>query len=128
MIIAAGCLPSAIWTLKRLGGLPVFPVFALTYIWAFGVPLLYEHPLVIRFLPEEQFVAAISVTGFLLLATLVWHQLRLKPGKPIRHCLSLESNMAESVFLLVLGVGIVFTLSVNGIAGVRVIRASNSQR
>jgi hypothetical protein len=114
LVIVAGCLPCAIWTLKQLGGLPVFPVFALTHIWAFGVPLLYEHPIVIRFLPEEQFLAAISVTGFLLLATLVWHQTRRKPAKSIRQCLSLESRMAETVFLVVLGAGIVFALAANG--------------
>ena len=114
MIIAAGCLPSAIWTLKRLGGLPVFPVFATTHIWAFGLPLLYEHPIVIRFDPESQLFAAMSVTGFLLLATLVWHQMRLRPAKLRRRCLSLESHTAETVFLIVLGVGIVFTIAVNG--------------
>jgi hypothetical protein len=114
MIIAAGCLPSAIWTLKRLGGLPVFPIFAMTYIWAFGLPLLYEHPIVIRFDPESQLFAAMSVTGFLLLATLVWHQMRLRTPKPRQRCLSLESSTAETVFLAVLGVGIVFTIAVNG--------------
>jgi hypothetical protein len=114
MIITAGCLPSAIWTLKRLGGLPVFPIFALTYIWAFGLPLLYEHPIVIRFDPESQLFAAMSVTGFLLLATLIWHQMRLRTPKPPQRCLSLESRTAETVFLSVLGVGIVFTIAVNG--------------
>jgi len=114
MVIAAGCLPSAIWVLKRLGGLPVFPVCAMTYIWAFGLPLLYEHPIVTQFDPENQLIAAMSVTGFLLLATLVWHQMRLRSPKPRQRCLSLESSTAETVFLAVLAVGIVFTIAVNG--------------
>ena len=114
MIITAGCLPFAIWILKRFGGLPVFPVFAMTYIWSFGFPLLYEHPIVIRFEPERQIFAAISVTGFLLLATLVWRQVRLKSARPLRQCLSLESRTAETVFLAVLAIGIFFTVALNG--------------
>jgi hypothetical protein len=114
MIIAAACLPFAIWILKQMGGLPLFPVFAVTHIWSFGLPLLYEHPIVIRFDPESQLFAAMSVTGFLLLATLVWHQMRLRSPKPPNRCLSLESRTAETVFLAVLGIGIVFTIAVNG--------------
>jgi hypothetical protein len=111
MIIAAGCLPSAIWILKGLGGLPVFPLFAMMHVWAFGIPLLYEHPIVTRFEPERQFFAALSVTGFLVLGTIVWHQMRLRVPKQPPKCFGLESKTAEAVFLLVLVVSIVYTIA-----------------
>ena len=114
MVIAAGCLPSAIWILKRLRGLPLFPVFAMTHIWAFGLPLLYEHPIVIRFEPERQLFAAASVVGFLLIATLVWHQARLRRPRPPRACLMLESARADNLFLAILVIAIFFTFAGNG--------------
>jgi hypothetical protein len=113
MIIAGGFLPSAIWILKRLGGLPVFPVFAAMHVWAFGIPLLYEHPIVTRFQPDQQLFAAMSVAGFLLLGTLVWHQMRLRSPKAPRACFALESRTAETVFLLVLTLSIVYTTALN---------------
>jgi hypothetical protein len=111
MIIAAGFLPSAIWILKGLGGLPVFPIFALMHVWAFGMPLLYEHPIVTRFDSGQQFFAALSVAGFLVIGTLVWHQMRLRSPKAPQRCLMLESKTAEALFLLVLAVSIVYTIA-----------------
>jgi len=113
MIIAAGFLPSAIWVLKRLGGLPVFPVFALTHVSAFGIPLLYEHPIVSKFEPDRQFIAALSVTGFLILGTIVWHSMRLRKPKPPRRIFTIESHTAETVFLAVLAAGIFYTVATN---------------
>jgi hypothetical protein len=111
MIIAAGFLPSAIWAVKRLGGLPVFPVFAMTHVYAFGIPLLYEHPIITKFEPERQLLAAVSVTGFLLLGTAVWHQMRLRSPKPPRRIFALESHTADSIFLLLLFVSVFYTIA-----------------
>lgn len=77
LIIFSAWLPAFIWIKKRMAGLPIFPVFAVTYTWTFGLPLLYEHPIVTHFDAIDQIYAAFSVTGFLLLATAVWWGFRL---------------------------------------------------
>src|ERR1051326_6266574 len=106
MITAAGCLPCAIWILRQMGGLPVFPVFAMTHVSAFGIPLLYEHPVVSQFEPDRQLIAAISVAGFLVIGTLVWYGMRLRSPKPPHRIVALESRTGETVFLSVLAVSI----------------------
>jgi len=111
MITAAGCLPCAIWILRQMGGFPVFPVFAMTHVSAFGIPLLYEHPVVSQFEPDRQLIAAISVAGFLVIGTLVWYGMRLRSPKPPHRIFALESRTGETVFLSVLAVSILYTIA-----------------
>ena len=114
LIIVAAWVPAWLWIKKGGEGLPVFPVFALTYTWTFGLPLLYEHPIVKIFEAIDQLYGAISVTGFLVLSTLVWLAVRDVPVRPPKFCLSMRESGADDVFFIVLVVAILFTISVNG--------------
>jgi hypothetical protein len=114
LIIAASWVPAWLWIKKGGEGLPVFPVFALTHTWTFGLPLLYEHPIVKIFDAIDQLYGAISVTGFLVLSTAVWLAVRDIRVHPPKFCLSMRHSGADDVFFIILVVAILFTISVNG--------------
>ncbi len=113
LILVAGCIPFALWVMKQLGGLPVFPVFAMTHVWAFGFPLLYEHPVVVRFPPGAQFFAAASVVGFLLIGTVVWYWVRHRKPRPPRRCFTVDSRLAETFFIGFLVIATLYTVFLN---------------
>lgn len=113
-ISAAALLPSLLWLNGRVKGLPLFPVFAATYIYAFALPLLYEHPIVAMFPPDVQLTGALTVAGFLLLGTAVWHQVSKPPTAPLRRCLVLNATRADIFFLLALGGGAALNVATLG--------------
>ncbi len=114
LIIVAAWVPAWLWIKKGGTGLPVFPVFALTHTWTFGLPLLYEHPIVKLFDASDQLYAAITVTGFLILSTVVWLVVRNVRVRPPKFCLSMREAGADDIFFIVLAVAILFTIAVNG--------------
>jgi hypothetical protein len=114
LIIAAAWMPAFIWIRREMGGLPIFPVFAVTYTWTFGLPLLYEHPIVKVFEATDQLFAAFTVTGFLLVATLVWYFVRSKTVRPPTRCLLMRELGADGIFFLILAAAILFTIVTNG--------------
>src|ERR1700730_13270688 len=106
LIIVAAWVPAWLWIKKGGEGLPVFPVFTLTYTWTFGLPLLYEHPIVKIFDAIDQLYAAISVTGFLILASLVCLLARDFRVRPPKFCLSMRESGADDIFFIILVVAI----------------------
>lgn len=71
-IAAFALLPSYLWCAGRVDGLPVFPLFALTHIWTFALPLLLQYRPVARYAAEAQTHAALTAMTFLGVATAAW--------------------------------------------------------
>jgi hypothetical protein len=113
-VIIPAWLPIYIWIRKGLGGLPIFPVFAITCTWTFGLPLLYEHPIVARFDAEDQLFAALSVMSFLLISTWVWYIVRRKKSAPPLSCLAIRESGADAIFFAILAGSVVFTIAMTG--------------
>jgi len=111
---AAALLPTWLWITGRVKGLPLFPVFSTTYVYAFAFPLLYEHPIVAMFQPDVQLIGAFTVTGFLLLGTAVWYQVGRRAPKPIRRCLVLNAANADLFLMVALGAGAAFNMAGSG--------------
>src|ERR1051325_11513302 len=72
-IAIASLLPVGLWVHGKAKGLPLYPVYALTHLWTFGLPLLYEHPIIILCPADNLLTAGLTVTGFLLCGTAVWY-------------------------------------------------------
>ena len=86
-ICVVALVPAQLWCAGYAPGLPVFPVFAATHVWAFGLPLLTAHPIATAYPPAQIAMASATVCGFLALATLVWLGLadrRPGPTEPLR--------------------------------------------
>ena len=104
-VIAFSCMfPVYLWCAGKVKGMPVFPFFALTYLWTFCLPLLSENPNVLLYSGQEHLVAAGTVATFLFSGTAIWYQLVKTPGRP-RSYLALGSKGAESFFIGIVAAG-----------------------
>jgi hypothetical protein len=81
-ICLASMLPGYLWSLGKAPGIPIFPIFAITHLWAFGLPLLTAHPIIMNYPAENVQMAAGTVVGFLLIATIVWLRVAKNPSQP----------------------------------------------
>ena len=83
LICGAALAPAYFWCAGQTAGLPVFPVFASTFVWTYALPLLTGHEQTMRYEPEDHFAAGLAVSGFLVLATIVWLVLgRARASRP----------------------------------------------
>jgi hypothetical protein len=100
LIIGVACLfPVYLWCAGKVKGMPVFPFFALTYLWTFCLPLLSENPNVWLYSSQQHRFAAFTVALFLLSGTVVWYQILKSAGTP-RTYLALGTRGAETFFII----------------------------
>src|SRR6266403_4434985 len=103
MVGLAALLPVWLWMTGKVTGLPLFPVCAATHIGTYALPLLYEHPIVSLFPANNQLIGAATVTGFLLLGTLIWYLVARSIPRPPRSCLLLRPGSSDLAFLIAIG-------------------------
>ncbi len=77
-------LPTYLWCAGRVGGLPVFPALAGMYLLTFAFPFLGGHPSLDRYDPAALMQAALTVTLFLGIATVLWLAVLQAPTAPPR--------------------------------------------
>ncbi len=114
LIICSALLPCWLWITGRVPGLPLFPMFALTNLGTFAFPLLYEHPIVSLFPPDNQLTGGITVSAFLIVGTFFWQQVGRRPARPLRRCLVLNPARADLFFLATLAFGTAVNAAENG--------------
>lgn len=103
-------LPVYLWCSGKALGMPIFPLFALTYLWTHALPLVSDHPTVVTYSPEEHLFASATVSGFLGLATFIWFQFVNKvPAIPKSYRL-LRGQDSDGFFLFMLALGILFNM------------------
>src|SRR5947209_20290509 len=44
LIAIAALMPAYLWCSGKVRGVPIFPVYALTYLWTYALPLASNHP------------------------------------------------------------------------------------
>lgn len=101
LIVAAVAVPIGFWCARVVPGIPIFPIYAATYLWTFGLPLLLRHPVLENFDTASQFSAALAVVGFLLLGTLAWAGVARLPAKPAARWSPPETRSRSALVLLV---------------------------
>src|SRR5262249_24825164 len=72
LISIAALAPWYLWVQGNAKGLPIWPMFTLTALWAYALPLLTEHPVVSQLPPQYQLYGACLVAGFLVIGTVAW--------------------------------------------------------
>ena len=112
IIILAAMLPSYLWVVGKVRGLPTFPACALTCTWTFGLPLVSEHPIVMLFPGWNQLVAAMSIAGFSLIGTLAWYLTARRPPRIPSMCWMMDEGDGSLTLLVTLGFCAVYTLAV----------------
>ncbi|MEL6457001.1 MAG: hypothetical protein AAFQ91_01950 [Cyanobacteria bacterium J06621_15] len=113
LITATALLPSYLWCSGKALGMPIFPLFAFTYVWTHGLPLVTKHPDVATYSAESHLLASVTTAGFLALGTLAWFQFVKTPPPLPKSYRSLSTQKGDIFFLLALLIGVVFNVSVN---------------
>jgi hypothetical protein len=114
VITITSLLPIYLWFSGRALGLPIFPLFSITFIWTYGLPLIGNSQGTTQYSPEKHWAASLIISVFLLLATFIWFQFVKRPP-PIPHSYRcLEAGKGEQFFLWCLGLSVIFNLYVLG--------------
>lgn len=83
-VATTALLPTYLWCAGRVPGVPLYPLFALTFLWAYATPMVSGHPAILAFEDAAILAAALTVAGFLVLGILVWYLVAVSPA-PVAH-------------------------------------------
>lgn len=114
LMTCASLLPSYMWCSGRAIGLPIFPVFALTHIWTFTLPLLKENEALGDYTVGDKVYAGMTVAIYLFIATLVWLHFVKRAPKPVASYYSLSSKAGDTFLLYGLAGGVFFNMALVG--------------
>lgn len=110
LITAAALLPSYLWCSSRAQGMPIFPLFALTFVWTHALPLVSQHTKVVTYSSTSHLFASCTVAGFLGLGTLIWFPFVKSASLRPKSYRALSSQRGNVFFLWVLAAGILFNM------------------
>jgi hypothetical protein len=114
MITGAALLPSYLWCAGKAQGIPIFPLFAITYVWTHALPLISNHPEIKLYPVVNQLYASLTTAGFLGLGTLIWFQwVKSLPSAP-KFYRALGSRKGDEFFLLAFAITIGFNMANTG--------------
>lgn len=114
LLTGAALLPSYLWCSGRAIGLPIFPVFALTHIWTFALPLLRDNESISIYTTADKVYAGLTVTTFLVIATVVWLRFVKRPPKLADNIYSLAGKTGDAFLLYGLAGGVFFNMALVG--------------
>lgn len=102
--------PSYLWCSGKALGMPIFPMFALTYLWTHALPLVSKNPLITAYSPDNHLFASIAVAVCLGLGTLIWLQfVNSFPEYPKKYRALIE-HKGDNFFLFILATGAFFNM------------------
>lgn len=107
VILSAICLlPLWMWVTGRIHGLPLWPLFSLSFISSYCLPLINNAANVQGYSQNEKLTAMLTLIGFLLLGTLIVHQLTNRPARvtPFVRGFDLEGSKPRLLFFVFCGV------------------------
>jgi hypothetical protein len=110
IIAVAALIPFYLWCSGKALGMPIFPLFALTYLWTYSLPLLSNHPKIIIYSPEIHLFSSVIVAGFLVLGTFVWLQFVKSPPPIPKSYRVLRGQNSNGVFFFIIAVSIFFNM------------------
>ncbi len=99
-----------LWCAGKAFGIPIFPLFSVTYLWTCAIPLITENPSVFTYNSSERFLSSMTVSGFLLFSTLIWYQFVNRFPHPKTYYRTLDIKKGDSIFLGVLCLANLYTI------------------
>lgn len=104
-------IPVYLWCAGKAFGLPIFPLFSITYLWTCAVPLITDNPSILKYDNSERFLVALTVSGFLLLGTFVWYQFVNNFPHPEEKYRVLDIKRGDNLFLTILVIANFYTIT-----------------
>lgn len=81
MVLAASALPGLLWITGVAKGYPIFPLFAFTYAYAFGIQILTNEKIQEAASTGLLMRSALVLSMYLFLATIIWLAIVAKPRR-----------------------------------------------
>jgi hypothetical protein len=106
----ASLYPTYLWCSGKALGLPIFPIFALTHLSSYALPLLSKNPLVTAYSPGSHLLASIGVAFCLGLGTFTWLQFVNSPPPYPKEYRALIDRKGDNFFLFLLAAGVFFNM------------------
>jgi len=94
--------------------MPIFPIFALTYLWTHAIQLVSSNPKVVDYSSDSQLLASLTVAVFLGLGTLIWFRFVNSAPEPPEYYRAFSGLRGEYFFWIVLVTSILFNMAVIG--------------
>lgn len=111
LITLSALLPFYLWCAGRAQGLPIFPLFAITFVWTYGLPLISKTPAIVQYSVSSQWIASLTTASFLLMGTVVWFQfVKVAPPAP-RSYRALGDRQGDQFFLWSLAISVFFNMA-----------------
>jgi hypothetical protein len=101
-VVLISLLPSYLWCSGKALGMPIFPLFSLTFLWTYALPLVSNNPNVLEYTVGQRLFAASTVFTFLSIGCIVWFVFVNKTPKPVKYYRCIESSQGNRLFLLAL--------------------------
>lgn len=102
--------PSYLWCSGKALGMPIFPMFALTFVWTYALPLVSNHSRVIPYSADSHFSASIAVALCLGSGTIVWFQFVKSPPLYPKSYRALIEHKGDNFFLFILAGAVFFNM------------------
>ncbi len=105
-----------LWCKGKVYGLPIVPIFTLSYVWTYIMPIIANQEILDTYTAPERIFAGLTIGGFLAIMTGTWYGIvktSRKLNKP-NTLFALDSNKADKLFLGILVVAVIFSMSVIG--------------
>lgn len=111
LIALAALLPLYLWCSGKALGMPIFPVFALTSLWTYALPLVIKQSRFISYYSQTIYLSSVTVAGFLLLGTCIWFQFVKSPPARSKYYRVLKGQGNDGFFLIILAAALLFNVS-----------------
>jgi len=72
IVVACAVVPAMLWISRWRDTFPIFPVFAIMHVFHYGLPYVSSSSDVSTFNNDAKLTGALTIGGFLIMATLVW--------------------------------------------------------
>ena len=112
IVEVAALIPAFIWCKKNGADMPIFPIFALTYIWTHALQFMDARAL--AYPAQSRITAALTVAGFLLIGTFAWRLFVGRAARPPVQLRMLTGSESERYFLWALALGAFFSMNTLG--------------
>ena len=114
LISAAALLPAYIWCRNPSLGLPIYPLFALTFVWKYAYPLASDDEMIRIYDDGAGLQAGLTVSMFLVIGTVTWlaaNRWMPRARGPVR---AMARGKGDFLFIALIFSAALFNLSMAG--------------
>lgn len=111
LVTAIALVPSYLWCTRKALGMPIFPMFSITFIWTYALPLISDNPEVLKYSVEQRLFAGYTTLSFLAVGCAVWFQFVKKLPPPRLSYLLLTGSKGNKIFFIMLVASVLFNVA-----------------